>query len=206
MIKWLNSYRQRWSSGWFTVLLLAGPMLFSPLAPADLDPEPDFAFTLYGGRLTDDNWRDSLRGEADWVDAYLLVGALSWTFYRPRHRWWSLELEGNLGRYAGDQDHWEFNGPIATARWHRFPWRDTLNTSLAFGLGLSYASEIPPVEVELDGSSEQLLLYWHIEASFGLPDREWEAIFRLHHRSTGYGLFGETGGGNAFTAGLRLRF
>ncbi len=49
------------------------------------------------------------------------------------------------------QDHWEFNLPIV-ARWEAFPWDDVIDTSLAFGIGPSYASEIPKVEVANGGT------------------------------------------------------
>ena len=46
--------------------------------------EEDFAVTVYGGRMTDGDFGDTLSGQADFIDAYVVVGALSWTFARQR--------------------------------------------------------------------------------------------------------------------------
>lgn len=169
--------------------------------PAD----KDYAFSLYGGRLTDSNWYESLTGKADFVDSRLLVGALGWTFRRAEDRAWSLELEGNIAKHYGLQDHWEFNA-LVSGRWHRFPWSEKVATSVAFGVGPSYASEMPVAEVIDHGSSDKLLVYWQLELTLGPPKRDWAALLRLHHRSTAYGLMSETGGANALTAGLRFYF
>ena len=167
--------------------------------------EKDLALAVYAGSLTDNNWRQSLSGQADFVDAHLLAVALGRTLWRSEGRALSLEAEANLARHWGMQDHWEVNAMV-TARWHRFPWSDALATSVAFGAGPSYASKVPAAEVANDGSSEKGLLYWHLELTLGPPKADWTALFRLHHRSTGYGAFGEAGGGNALTAGVRWFF
>jgi hypothetical protein len=149
---------------------------------------------------------EALSGQASPVDSHILAGAMGWTFYRPAHRLWSLELEANVARHFGIQDHFELNAPILTVRWDYFPWDKLLDTSLAYGLGPSYATKLPEYERQKSGDSEQLLLFWHIEAAFGLPESNWSTIFRLHHRSSGYGMFAEKGGSNILTMGLRYEF
>ena len=166
----------------------------------------DLAFSLYGGTMTDANWMRSITGQADTVDSHILAAAVGWTFYRPAHRKWSLELEANVARHFGIQDHFEFNLPVLTLRWDYFPWDRYLDTSLAYGLGPSYATSLPEYERVRYGSTEQLLLFWHLEATFGVPDSGWAAIFRLHHRSSAYGLFADEGGSNILTMGLRYAF
>ena len=185
--------------------LLCGFALLPAVAGAAGQSDKDHSFSLYAGSLTDSDWRDTISTQAGLLDSQLVVAALGWTFRRAPDRSWSLELEGNVAKHTGDQDHWEFNA-LMTGRWHRFPWSETVATSLAFGLGPSYASEIPRVEVAMDGSSEQLLLYWQLELTLGPPASDWNVLFRLHHRSTGFGLFGDDGGSNAVTAGLRYSF
>ena len=91
-------------------------------------------------------------------------------------------------------------------RWRRFPWSERFNSSAAFGLGLSYATELPPVEVALEGESQKLLIYWVMELTAGPLASPWEISLRLHHRSVAYGLMGEEGGMNAVGLGLRYRF
>jgi hypothetical protein len=185
--------------------LLTVMLLFSSQSMASAS-ERNFSASLYGGVMTDDNWHQSLSGQAGLVDSYILVGAMGWTFYRPAHRLWSLELEANVARHFGIQDHFEFNLPVLTLRWDYFPWDKFLDTSLAYGLGPSYATTLPEYERQKSGDSEQLLLFWHIEAAFALPDSNWSTIFRLHHRSSAYGLFADKGGSNILTMGLRYEF
>jgi hypothetical protein len=180
-------------------------LLFSSQAMASAD-ERNFSASLYGGVMTDGDWIEALSGQAGRVDSHLLAGAMSWTFYRPAHRLWSLELEANVARHFGIQDHFELNAPILTARWEEFPWDRYLDTSLAFGLGPSFASTTPEYERIRKGESDPMMLFWHMEAAFGLPDSRWSTIFRLHHRSTGYGMFAEKGGSNILTMGLRYEF
>lgn len=91
------------------------------------------------------------------------------------------------------------------ARWRAFPWNAWIPTSVAFGIGPSYATDIPAEEVARDGDSARLLLYWVAELEVGLPERPWSVLARLHHRSTAYGLFAEDGGSNFVTLGLRWR-
>ena len=186
-------------------LLIAG-ILIMHCGNASASSENEFAASLYGGVMTDDNWRQSISGQADLVDSHILAGALSWTFYRPANRLWSLELEVNVARHFGIQDHFEFNAPILTARWEYFPWNKFLETSLAYGIGPSYATKLPEYERQKSGDSEQFLLFWHIEAAFALPESRWSTILRLHHRSSGYGMFADKGGSNILSVGLRYDF
>jgi hypothetical protein len=90
--------------------------------------------------------------------------------------------------------------------WRRLPWDEHLATTAAFGLGLSYAGEPPEVEVEIEGDSEQWLIYWVAELTAGPTDAPWAIALRLHHRSTAFGLMGEEGRMNAMGLGLRWRF
>ena len=168
--------------------------------------ENGYFLSVYGGQLTDGDWQDSITGQADFVDSSLLMATVSKTLLRSKDRWWSMELEGGAGRHFGDQKHWEFILPVVSGRCHFFPDNTVLDTSAAFGLGTSYATEVPDQEVENQGESERLLVYWHIDLSAGLPDSRWAVMFRLHHRSTAYGAMGEDGGSNALAAGLRFFF
>lgn len=180
----------------------------APTSSGEKSPEQEkqFALSLYGGRFTDDNWRKSLMGRASFVNSSLYTVAGHWTFLQAASRRWSFELEGNVTKHAGDQQHWEFNAPILTGRWHAFPWSRVVDTSAAFGAGFSYATEVPDVEKELSASSEKLLLYWHLDATIGPPKANWALLFRLHHRSSGYGLMADHGGSNVLATGIRFFF
>ena len=126
----------------------------------------DFAATVYGGRMTDGVFEEALPGLADFVDAYVVVGALSWTFSRYLENSLSFELEGQVGKWFGDQHNLEFNLPVVM-RWSKFPWNNYVSTSLAFGLGPSYASKEPAAEIDRDDSTQKFLAYW-FQAALGL--------------------------------------
>ncbi len=165
----------------------------------------DLAFSVYGGRLTNDPWEKSIAPGVDFADAGLVVVSGSWTFARVLGDKLSFEVEANLAKQFGDQDHWEINLPIVAFRWHRFPWDDTVATSFAWGIGSSYATDEPPVERENNDESKKWLIYWFGEFTFGPPDSPWELLTRLHHRSDGFGAL-NGGGSNALCLGFRYRF
>lgn len=166
----------------------------------------EYALAVYAGRLTKEKWEKAILPGADFSDATIVVAAGSWTVARFFDGNLSWELEAQVGKYVGDQDHWEFNLPIIGFRWHRFPWDRYVATSFAWGIGPSYATEIPPIELETNDSSNRWLIYWYSELTLGPPAAGWEVMLRLHHRSDGYGTVADDGGSNAVCAGLRYRF
>ncbi len=167
----------------------------------------DFALTVYGGRMTDGDFGDALTGQADFIDAYVVVGALSWTFARYFEDALSFELEGQVGKWWGDQHNLEFNLPLAI-RWSKFPWNHYVSTSLAYGLGPSYATKEPAAEIDEHDSTKKFLVYWFGEIAFGPPDSNWAGVFRIHHRSGAFGLIADRGegGSNTLAVGLKFRF
>ncbi|MBN2428274.1 MAG: hypothetical protein JXK94_08060 [Deltaproteobacteria bacterium] len=167
----------------------------------------DMAVSLYAGQLTGNKWDDFFSGEeVASEDSYLLAATLARRLGGYKNLL-SYEIEGQVVRHFKLQEHWEFNA-LGVLRWEPFFWDEWLETSAAFGMGLSYATSKPEVEIENDGDSSQLLVYWMIELAIvpfaGRP--ELELLTRLHHRSTGYGLFAHKGGSNALAVGLRYRF
>jgi hypothetical protein len=121
----------------------------------------------------------------------------------------SYELEGQIAVHNGRQSHEEINGAV-TLRWLPFPWDRYLDTSFAFGNGLSYATAEPPLEI-LDSDekkSSQWLYYLFVEIAFAHPDhRQWDFFIRTHHRSGVFGLFHDVNSGSNFIGpGIRYRF
>jgi hypothetical protein len=169
--------------------------------PAGRSPS---AVALFAGRMTDNRWHEIARVDVRFRDAYLAGVAVS---RRVGDLFDSLdvELEGQVVRHFRGQTHWEFNGAVV-GRWARFPWTARLPTSLAFGIGPSYATETPPEEVAREGASARLLVYWLTEVEVGLPDRPWSALARVHHRSEAFGAVADKGGSNWITLGIRRRF
>lgn len=178
--------------------------------PAICAGSDEWTAAFYAAKISNEaTWQHVVKDPfgASYIDTYVVAGALA----RPyasllKDNALRLEAEAQLAYNFGDQDHWEMNVMPVVARWERFPWSARVNTSVAFGLGLSYATELPEVEVQLEGSSEQWLIYWALELTAGPPRAPWEVLLRLHHRSVAWGLMGEDGGINALGLGFRYRF
>ncbi len=187
--------------------VLAGGLLFAS-GSVRAEGTSEWALTGYVGRITTVNaWHDIFThpNELEFADAYLATVALTHPLRRYHDDDLGLETEGQVVYNFGDQSHWEFNALLA-ARWYRFPWNESVETTLAFGGGLSWATEVPEVEVDLEGSSEQLLFYWHLEMTFARPGSSWAGTLRLHHRSGGFGLLADDGGMNALCLGVKRSF
>jgi hypothetical protein len=167
------------------------------------------AATFYVAKMSSaPGWEDVMFDPigSGYVGTYLAAGALSAKYAELRKGAWRIEAEGQVVRYFGDQDHWELNAVPVIARWQRFPWSRRLAMSAAFGIGVSYATELPQIEVQLEGETSRFLVYWVMELTAGPRDGRWAASLRLHHRSVAYGLLGEEGGMNAVGLGLRYSF
>lgn len=184
--------------------MAAGLVLAS--APAFAQPwegRPN-AVAVFGARMADNNWIEIATIDDLGVrDAWLVGVALSRELAGTGRG--ALEAEVQGVRHFGEQGHWETNAALV-ARWRSFPWNRRLPTSVAFGIGPSYASKVPAEEVARDASSARLLLYWVAELEVGARDGPWSGLARLHHRSNAYGVFAEEGGSNWLTLGLRRRF
>lgn len=187
---------------WATFLFL----LLPTLTHAEVG---DWYATVYGARIsTQPGWEDIIIDApgTEFVDSYLATIAVSRQYAERKGGALAIEAEGQVVYHFHDQTLWEFNAIPILLRWRRFPWSERFNSSAAFGLGLSYATELPPVEVALEGESHQLLIYWVMELTAGPRAAPWEISLRLHHRSVAYGLMGDDGGMNAVGLGLRYRF
>jgi hypothetical protein len=181
--------------------------ILTPVCDNPALADDDFAFNLYAGWMTDGDFGEALSGSAEFVDAYLVLGALAWTFARYFDDALSFELEGQVGKWFGNQKNMEFNLP-AVIRWSKFPWDDYVDTSFAYGVGPSYATLEPAQEIENEDDTKKFLVYWFAEFAFGPPESAWAGILRLHHRSGAFGLVADKGhgGSNTLAAGIKYRF
>ena len=202
----------RHSQGWRPWLLT---LLLAAFAAPALASEPvhqgtgPWSLTALAGKEDDARFADILTAQESDVGSSKIAGVvvgyrldqdrfdLIWT--NDALTW---ELEGQLYRHRGAQDHWEANAALVV-HWNRFPWDATVPTTVSFGQGLSLASERPAIEED----TRRLLHYMHAEVT--VRGNNWEhlsVVARLHHRSGAFGLYGTSGGSNFITAGLRYRF
>ncbi|MDH3721729.1 MAG: hypothetical protein OER74_09545 [Desulfobacteraceae bacterium] len=187
-----------------TILLLT--KLGSTMSIAWADELP-YALNIYAGRLTSNHWEEFFHNtdELDFKRSYLAAIALARRIgtYRDKA---SFEVEGQVVKHFDIQTHWELNA-LVTVRWEAFWWDDVLDTSLAFGLGPSYATKKPEIEIENNEETSRFLVYWMLELAVALPKYSHIAwITRIHHRSDAFGLIGDGGGSNALAMGLKWRF
>lgn len=188
------------------VPLLVALIAYIPFAAAEAS-EP--ALTVYAAQISGEpSWENVFFKPvaADYIDSYLVAAALSTSYAHYYGGGLQLEAEGAVAYHFGEQHLWEFDAVPIMARWQRFPWSHTIKSSAAFGVGVSYTTEVPPIEVALEGESQQWLVHWVVELTAGPAEGPWEASVRLHHRSVAYGLMGKDGGMNALGFGLRWQF
>ena len=165
--------------------------------------ETPWQWTAFGGQMTDNAWEEALDPtKTAFIDSYLVGLAVGRNFASRGN--WDFGWEGQVVGHFGAQDHVEFNAPMYFRYQLPESWR--VLKSLTFGIGLSYATEVPQTEIDRDGESGHTLVYWMGEMEFHLPAENLNLVFRLHHRSDGYGVFSYDAGSNAFVLGLRRSF
>ena len=118
-----------------------------------------------------------------------------------------LELEASLSQHFGLQAHAE--GTLAVvARWHAFLVDDAIQATASIGQGISWATSVPVLEDRRWPIARQLMSYNSYELTLASPGRPGTMlVFRLHHRSGMFGVFGGAReGSNVALMGLRYRF
>jgi hypothetical protein len=183
-------------------------LLFLPDEGYCGEAEPLWSVFAYGGQWTDTRFVHIVfRGRTDFQSSYVWAAGVSRNLFDiSRHL--GTEAEFNLARNSGLQTHGEMNTAFSL-RWKTFPWDRYVKTSLAYGLGISYAFERPPIEEEPERRASRTLIFMPAELTFAPPKEKkspWEVMVRIHHRSGAFGFFKDAGGSNFVTAGLRYRF
>lgn len=184
-------------------------MIAALLAGAAGCAQPGRSVTVYGGVYSDARLLEEIlpARRFDLRDSGLVAVAYTQpVLVRERMQW---ELEGQIAKHVGLQDHWEANA-LVVLRWKDMPFADHVRWTAAIGEGLSLATEEPPLE-EADEpvtGSNELLNYLLLEHTFAPPGvTTWAGVIRIHHRSGIFGAFdGVKGGSNVLTIGLKLYF
>lgn len=164
--------------------------------------------SLYVGQYSDTALNEIIRLNTDFERSHVYVLSLGKELgdYKGVI---GYEVEGQVAWHSGEQTHAEGNAAF-TLRWLPFPWDRYLDTSFAFGNGLSYATSEPELEIREGDEQEtnQLLYYILVELAFAVPQYEsWDLFVRIHHRSSVFGVIdGITTGSNFVGLGLRYRF
>ena len=195
---------------WRTLAVIAAVVCAVCLLPATTDAGPratDWSAAVYGGRLSDNRIGEILYFRTQLEPSHVWAVLLSREVYRVTDDL-RAELEGNLARHTGLQDHFEINAAFLL-RWRRFPWDRFVRTTLAYGVGPSYALRKPPVERRSGRDPAHLLVFMPVEVTLAPPERferAWKTLVRVHHRSGAYGVISNASGSNFVTLGLRYRF
>lgn len=195
------------------LLLTVGSLLTADISAASDDQRVranERYVAVYGGLYSPERFKDLITAGSPNLRSSGLVSLAYGRALRqqPRSQW---DVEVQLGQHFGRQSHQEVNALIV-ARWLRFPWDSWLDTRMAFGEGLSYATRVPPLEPRSDGEgrSTRLLNYLMAEIEvivLGQSSPNWSTFLRVHHRSGVFGLFnGISGGSNYVGLGVRYRF
>jgi hypothetical protein len=182
--------------------LAPGPASAEALA----DPWEDTRYFLYWGRHTDTRYLQILRLGINLQPSNVgVAGAARRLVTMGMHA--HIEGEVNLGQHWGRQSHQEING-LVSVRWRRFPWDHRVDTSLAAGLGLSFASRHPPIEEAPDRPpATRRLTYLMTELEFSRPTQPGVGfLLRIHHRSGVFGLVSDARGSNFVGVGVRSSF
>ncbi|MEE8286091.1 MAG: hypothetical protein V3R72_05305 [Gammaproteobacteria bacterium] len=191
--------------------------LKAPLRPAD-DVGGSWNWMLLYGRMTDASLVDDVVFNFGWAEAKLYSGEIGYTlkddnpfvkFMDPVLS--SVDVAMNV-TYQDDPAGTIFVfSPYIMARWSNFPWSKTIRTTFGLGGGLSYATDVPSIEIDPNdpnGDYNRLLHYIAVEATFALPKyKDWQLVYRLHHRSGVFGLMqAENAGNTAIQIGIRHYF
>ena len=198
---------RRWYPGLTLAIAIFLLLPFGLTVPASWADERLYALNLYAGWMTSNHWDDFFHNVDDlnFKDSYLIGVALARRIGTYQNKA-SFEIEGQIVKHFHFQTHWELNALVA-ARWEEFWWDDVLDTSVAFGLGPSYATDEPEIEMENDGNTTRFLIYWMLELAIGLPNYPSVALItRIHHRSDAFGLISDGAGSNTLAFGLKWRF
>ena len=188
------------------IVALLGGLLASEARAAESDAR--WFVTGFGGVSLSSDYTETLSApwDTESTDQGLSGLALAREIGRVFGRRLAFEVEGLYAYHFGDQSYHE-GGAALYARWHAFPWNDHLKTSFAFGLGPSYVSSLPAIEVAR-GYSSKWLNQLNMELTFALPEyANNHLLVRLQHRSGVFGLINDVGDASTFlVVGYRRAF
>lgn len=202
-------------------LVLALFLCLTPCSMLYAESENHTSVSVYWGMISSQDTSDMYLGAYRFANQQLIAFSLTRELFSvgelTKVGWLDplkLEVEGVVDYHWGNwplgKHHQEFVELIGSfnLRWHRFPWNNTVLTTMAIGDGVSYTPVIPTYEIHLNNSSTYALNYLMFDVTFAHPKYPQLALLlRWHHRSGIFGLIdGVTGGSDFFTVGLKYTF
>jgi hypothetical protein len=188
-----------------------------PLAGSQISHVPG-SISVFGGISVGESSFSELLIDYDNIDSDEVGegGFVGAAISRQLVRFWDyfwLEAEAGAGfQFESGRDYYSPQAWGAIyVRYDGFPWNDVLRTSVGISTGLNLVADIPPSETNYGTKSipDEAVLQHYLspEIAFSWPDKPEDELFiRIHHRSTGYGLFWDTStGSNIVSVGLRFR-
>jgi hypothetical protein len=188
------------------ILLAAIPCGADESEKVGQDDKYPWHVTAFWGAAFQEKLRDLFTFQARFEDDTYVAGmALSRDIWHYKD-WLAIELEGQVAKHYGEQaDQWEFVG-VFVFRYLKFPWNKYVPTTVAFGEGLSYYTELSELELDDSEDATKLTNYLLLELTVGYPSLpQWDLSVRVHHRSGIYGLISNAGS-NYLCGALRYSF
>ncbi|MEJ2661506.1 MAG: hypothetical protein P8Z73_12390 [Desulfobacteraceae bacterium] len=189
-----------------TTLVLGACLIFLTCSPSHATGK--WFASVYAGQYSNTALNEIIRLNTDFErsQVYVLSLGKELGIYKDVL---GYEIEGQVAWHSGMQHHEEVNCAF-TLRWLPFFWDKYLDTSFAFGNGLSFATADPELEIREGDENKTNALLWYIlvETAFSLPQQpQWSLFVRIHHRSSVFGLIDNiTTGSNFVGLGLRYKF
>lgn len=171
-----------------------------------------WSFLAYYGLMTQSILERSFSSGLASARLYSIEPALELPVPQVLKAFFAWELAANMTFQTEPQGNiFELN-PMIMLRWKYFPWNQFIITSIALGEGISYATNIPTVEMRFInknwGEPKNLVNFLAIEITFSLPKyQQWELVGRIHHRSVARGHYNAgNASSNALALGVRYHF
>jgi hypothetical protein len=198
---------RRSAPGVFKIFTLAAALLASTGFAHSKDL--DWSLGAYTGKYYDSEPAGFLKGDANFKEQYIVALNGSKTVWHSATLPLSIEIDAVLAQQSGLASLTEVAlAPVV--RWGGFPWNHLVQTDLRLApLGVSYTSEVGPLERGPGGQGSNFLNFLMIEAAFSSPHNPADELFmRLHHRCAVYDLLNNYGanGQDFFAVGYRKRF
>ena len=182
-------------------------------APTGDEPKKRYSIVAYGGIYTSRTFGKTVSNPpGDLESGYLYaVGLNRHLFSWPRHFTWEGEVlfAKHYEKSEARSQHFEEYIACILLRYHHLPWDRYVDTTIAFGEGLSYTSERSLLETQTAGKeTRRLLNYLAVELTLSHPRHpDWSLVYRIHHRSGIFGLMGGLKGvSDYYNLGIRYHF